>query len=177
MRNHNRLPSFESIASAVRFLAFILDSAVVPCARGGPGGAPPRRVAILLSLLGGWHDNRYPMHLWRRCGVFARRRAGRVVCCARSGAIRITLLFRLATLARLHGSSISICSRPSALRPPVPSLSTVECTHSGVPVRSMSLVHHYTQPSQAAHTQNTQPHFTQTTHTKPCIAVHADTSM
>ena len=137
----------------------------MPCARGGPGGAPPRRVAILLSLLGGWHDNRYPMHLWRRCGVFARRRAGRVVCCARSGAIRITLLFRLATLARLHGSSISICSRPSALRPPVPSLSTVECTHSGVPVRSMSIVHHYTQPSQAAHTQNTQPHFTQTTHT------------
>jgi hypothetical protein len=94
-------------------------------------------------------------------------RAGRGLLCARSGAIRITLLSRLATLARLHGSSISICSRPSALRPPVPSLSpsTVECTHSGVPVRSMSLVHHYTQPSQAAHTQNTQPHFTQTTHT------------
>ena len=94
-------------------------------------------------------------------------RAGRGLLCARSGAIRITLLSRLATLARLHGSSISICSRPSALRPPVPSPSpsTVECTHSGVPVRSMSLVHHYTQPSQAAHTQNTQPHFTQTTHT------------
>ena len=107
------------------------------CARGGAGRAPPpgrggrRRAALRFSRLF-WAAGTITDIIWRRCGVSFARPAGRGLLCARSGAIRITLLSRLATLARLHGSSISICSRPSALRPPVPSPSTVECTHSGV---------------------------------------------
>ena len=140
-------------------------------AAAGPGGAPPRRVAILSSLLGGWHDNRYPMASVRCVSlcVFATGRQGgawsavRAVGCDQD---HFTLSFGYAGSAPrlVHFHLLPSVCAPASRAVAVAVYSRVYSLR-GVPVRSMSLVHHYTQPSQAAHTQNTQPHFTQTTHT------------